>query len=117
MTFDDGILTIYKTENAAEPGAKPVTKLLEKEKYYYGFDTLGISRYYTALQANQQIEAVVNIPGWGDIESWDICALDDGTQFKIVMRQPVINEDGLRITKLSLERIGEKYDIKAKSNT
>ena len=111
MTFDDGILTIYKVENTAQPGQMPVEGLTEKDRYYYGFDTLGINRYYTALQAQQQIEAVVNVPGWGDIAATDICALDNGDQFRIVMRQPTLDDNGLRITKLSLERINEKYAI------
>lgn len=111
MTFDDGILTIYAVANTAQPGQMPVEGLEEKEKYYYGFDTLGINRYYTALQAQQQIEAVVNIPGWGDIAATDVCALDNDDQFRIVMRQPTLDDNGLRITKLSLERINEKYAI------
>ena len=111
MTFDDGILTIYKVENTAQPGQMPVEGLTEKDRYYYGFDALGINRYYTALQAQQQIEAVVNVPGWGDIAPTDICALDNGAQFRIVMRQPTLDDNGLRITKLSLERINEKYAI------
>lgn len=111
MTFDDGILTIYTVTNTAQPGQMPVEGLEEKEKYYYGFDTLGINRYYTALQAQQQIEAVVNVPGWGDIAATDICALDNGDQFRIVMRQATLDDNGLRITKLSLERINEKYAI------
>lgn len=112
MTFDDGILTIYTVENVAEPGMMPVEGLVEKEKYYYGFDTLGFNRFYTAMQAKQMIESVVNIPGWGEIKATDICALDNGDQFRIVMRQPTKDEDGLKITKLSLERIGEKYAVK-----
>ena len=116
MTFDDGILTIYAVKNIGEPGMMPVTGLVEKEKYYYGFDTLGINRYYTALQAQQQIEFVVNIPGWGEISATDICALDDGSQFRIVMRQPTTDEDGIRITKLSLERMDEKYAVKTENN-
>lgn len=112
MTFDDGILTIYKTENIGEPGMKPVVGLVEKDRYYFCFDALGINRYFTALQAKQQIECVVNIPGWDDIRATDICELEDGSQFRIVMRQPTIDEDGLRITKLSLERIEDKYAIK-----
>lgn len=117
MTFDDGILTIYSVENIGEPGMMPVTGLVKKDQYYYGFDTLGINRFYTALQAKQQIESVVNIPGWGDISATDVCALDNGDQFRIVMRQPTIDEDGLRITKLSLERIDDHYEIKTEDNT
>lgn len=116
MTFDDGILTIYNTENIGEPGMKPEIGLVEKERFYYSFDTLGINRYYTALQAQQQIESVVNIPGWPEIAATDICALENGDQFRIVMRQPQLNDDGLRITKLSLERMEEKYAIKTENN-
>ena len=32
VTFDDGILTVYQTENIAEPGMKPVIGLKEKGK-------------------------------------------------------------------------------------
>lgn len=116
MTFDDGILTIYSVENIGEPGMMPVTGLVEKEKYYYGFDTLGINRYYTALEAQQQIECVVNVPGWSNIAATDICALENGDQFRIVMRQPTADENGLRITKLSLERMNENYVIKDQDN-
>ena len=112
MTFDDGILTIFTTENAAEDGMKPVPVLVEKEKFYFGYDTLGITRYYTALQARQQIESVVNIPGWNDISSLDICVLENGNQYRLAMIQPQLDDDGLRITKLSLERLGENYAFK-----
>lgn len=116
MTFDDGILTIYKVENTAHPGQMPVEGLTEKDRYYYGFDTLGINRYYTALQARQTIEAVVNIPGWNDISALDICVLEDGRQYKLAMIQPTKDENGLRIMKLSLERLGKTYDIKNQSH-
>lgn len=112
MTFDDGILSIYKTVNTAEVGMKPKLELELKDRHYFGFDNIGITRYYTALQANQQISSVVNIPDWGDISVLDICVLEDGQQYKIAMRQPTMDEDGLRITKLSLERVDEEYAFK-----
>lgn len=112
MTFDDGILSIYKTVDVSDPGMKPEIQLELKDQYYFGYDNIGITRYYTAMQANQQIAAVVNIPDWGDISTLDICVLEDGKQYKIAMRQPTTDENGLRITKLSLERIGEEYAFK-----
>ena len=117
MTFDDGILIICTTENAVEEGMKPVPVLVEKEKFYFGYDTLGITRYYTALQARQQIESVVNIPGWNDISSLDICVLENGNQYRLAMIQPQLDDDGLRITKLSLERLGENYAFKDSDHT
>lgn len=117
MTFDDGILTIYKTENTAAPGAKPNIELIEKDQFYFSFSTVGVTRYYTALQANRQIDCVVNIPGWTDVSVLDICALEDGKQFRIPMVQPTLDDQGLRITKLSLERMEESYVISTSEDT
>lgn len=117
QTFDDGILTIYSTINAAEPGMKPTINLVEKSRYYYEYETLGINRYYTALQAQQEIEAVVCVPGWGDISATDICALENGDQYNIKMRQPTLDDEGLRITKLSLERVNQEYAIQVDGDT
>ena len=112
MTFDDGILKIYRAEDVSEPGGKPDLILSMKSYHYFSYDTIGITRYYAALQANQQISAVVNIPDWHDIGVNDICILEDGKQYKILMCQPTMDDDGLKIMKLSLERLGEEYVIK-----
>ena len=69
------------------------------------------------MQAKQQIEAVVNVPGWNDIRIHDVCALDDGEQFRISLVQPSKDEDGLRIMRLSLERMDENYVIKTEGDT
>lgn len=112
MTFDDGIVRIFIAENAAEIGAKPRIALELKESYYFGYETLGINRYYTALQANQRLESVICVPGWDDITALDIAVMENGDQFKIQMVQKMTDDSGLKITKLSLERISEKYDFK-----
>lgn len=113
MTYDDGILNIYEPVNSSGKGEMPVMLLKLKTQHYYSFDALGYNRYYTALQARQQLEAVVNIPGWHDIKATDICALYDGTQYKLATVQPLVGDDGLRFTKLSLERLGEAYVVGA----
>lgn len=111
MTFDDGILKVFELVNFAEAGDKPKLKLKEKERYYFGFDSLGYNRYYTALQTNHQITAVVNVPQWGDIETLDVIMLEDEKQYTVGMVQRLVDEDGLRYTKISLERLGERYAI------
>lgn len=111
MTFDDGILTIYTVENQAAPGDKPVYGLNEKMKSYFSYQTLGINRYYTALQADQQISAVVAVPAWDDIRVTDICVLEDGTQYTIMMVQAERDDMGLRIMRLSLERVEQNYEL------
>lgn len=105
MTFDDGILTIYHVANEAAPGCKPVENLEEKAKYYFRYFSLGITRYYKALKADQQIACVVCVPGWNDIRVTDICELEDSSRYRIRMVQTELDEDGLRIMKLTLERV------------
>ena len=111
MTFDDGVLKIYKIENVAESGKKPKKGLREVAKEYYNLDTVGITRYYQALQAQSQISNVVNI--WQDraISPEMICILEDGLQYRISFVQHLKEEEGLQITKLTLERIGENYEL------
>lgn len=119
LTFDDGILTVYGVTNAADPGDMPIEKLVEKVRSYYGYDQLGITRYYTALEANQQIEAVVNIPGWQAVQVTDIVILDEmpAVRYRVAMSQPQTDEYGLRIMKLSLERMDQDYEIPTESKT
>lgn len=104
MTFDDGILTIFREENTALPGEKPKTELKFKERFYFGFETLGYGRYYTAKQARERIDFVVHIGDWPDVRTDDICRLEDGGKYIIRLAQPTY-DDGLKVTRLSLERM------------
>ena len=45
MTYDDGILKIYRPENTAAKGGKPVIVLKFKSQHYYEYDVLGYNRY------------------------------------------------------------------------
>ena len=112
MTFDDGIVKIYEIGNIAARGKEPKEGLVAYESFFFGYDTLGINRYYTALQANQQIEAVINIPGWNQINAANhVAVMENGDQFRVQMVQTMLDEDGLRITKLSLERLVNRYAV------
>ena len=111
MTFDDGIVKIYRTINKGEPGNKPVIGLELKDGFHFGYAELGFTRVYTAMQAKQQVDAVINIPWWNDIRALDICIMEDGSQYRIGLVQPTYDEDGLRIMKLTLERLEENYEL------
>ena len=120
MTFDDGIVGVYELTQRKVPGKMPVEGLDLKEKFYFGHETLGIQRYYTALQAKQEIDSVISVPGWNMIKAnrhiaiiADADGVIDGScdQYRIVMVQLTTDEDNLRITRLSLERIGDNYAV------
>lgn len=112
MTFDDGTLNIYNTENIAPAGEKPITGLVYKSSHFFGYETIGMTRHYTAKQAHVIISDIVHV--WQDrnIKSGDICILEDGLQYKCELVQHVLNEDGLPITRITLERLGEEYVLR-----
>lgn len=107
MTFDDGILKIYRMENTAKKGEMPQKDLFLRSEHYFGFDVLGYGRYYAALQAQQNINAVVHIPEWHgtEISPLDIAELEDSGKYIIRLVQQMQDENGLHITKLTLERM------------
>ena len=113
MTFDDGILTVYHVKNIAQDGDRPVMGLEKKAQYYFGYAQIGVTRYYNAKQASQEVSAVVNIPGWNDVKNTDVIVLAEPSdlQYQIGFVQPELDENGLRIMKLTLERIGQKYEV------
>ena len=111
MTYDDGILNVYRLTNTSENGAMPVTSPALLFSEFFAFDRLGVTRYFAAQQANQQIELVVLHPGWYGELVTDTCILEDGNEdhegltFRIVMVQQDKDDNGLKMTRLSLERI------------
>lgn len=110
MTFDDGIVTIYDVANAAAPGDLPVDKLQNPMQYHFSEETLGVTRYYEAIKANQLIERVIAIyPGPVTINQ--VAVFEDGSQYTIQMVQRELDDFGLKILKLSLERNGQNYEI------
>ena len=113
MTYNDGVVQVYRFgTNAAEQGNKPKKGLIYVESFFYGYETLGFNRYYTALAANQQIEAVIRIPEWNELDPAEtVLRLENGKDYRIVLVQPTADERGEHYTRLSLERIHESYDI------
>lgn len=112
MTFDDGILKIYRLTNTAENGAMPTATRALLLSSFFGFETVGYRRYFTALQANREIDYIVNIPEWHDeIKQTDEVKLEDGipshddVYFRVAQKQMTSDDDGIRITRLSLTLI------------
>ena len=111
MTYDDGILTVYRPQNTAGPGDQPQPGLTFRGRYYYSISSLGVTRYYAAMQAGQDVAAVVTVPGWDDIMTNDIVVLDDGRQYWAEMVQPETDAFGLRITRITLGVLSVDYQI------
>ena len=113
MTYDDGILTVYRPQNTAGPGDQPQPGLTFRGRYYYSISSLGVTRYYAAMQAGQDVAAVVAVPGWSDIMTNDIVVLDEqpGRQYRADMVQPETDEMGLKNMRVTLGVLSVDYQI------
>lgn len=112
MTYDDGIVKIYRLENGAKKGDKPIEKAVYKSSYHFSYEDVGLTRYYSALSAKQQIECVIGIYLDRSILTNDIAVMEDGNQYRIqFVQHPMDEEDEMRYTRLTLERINDRYVI------
>lgn len=117
MTLDDGIIRIYSLVDTAYNGEKPNLQLSDTcTRHCFSYETVGFHRFYTAMEAKQRVDDVVRIYQDRMIRAdQNIAELEDGTQFKIILVQHMLDEDGLRITKLTLERMeNDEYFAKTR---
>lgn len=111
QTFNDGIVEIFAVGNIAAPGDMPKDGLTRKETLRFHRRTIGIVRYYTAMQANQRVDAVLRCPFRAAVSAQDV-ALFEGQQYKIKLVQRP--EDIVPpVMDLTLERLGKAYAIKS----
>lgn len=112
MLRDSGVAVIWGPHNTAAPGDKP--KLTYTEylgAHYYGEKTVGISRYYTAKAHNDRADLLIQIDRLPQISTAHRCQLSpsgyvpDSAWYRILQVQHLLDEDGLPVTDLTLERI------------
>lgn len=111
MTFDDGIVRVYKVRNQKTAGEIPIKGLEKFKSFYFAFQTVGITRIYEAIKANQQVDAVIAVYLDREVTTNDIAVFEDGKQYVIRTVQPTVDENGINIMKLGLERNGENFEI------
>lgn len=67
----DGVVHIYKVENAAPQGAMPIERHTLKHTLRYRERIVGMARYYAALQANVRVEKVIRTARLHDVSTQD----------------------------------------------
>lgn len=114
QTFNDGVASIYSVSNIAPPGGMPKEGLkLKIGSLRYKERTVGMSRYWAAMQANVRVDMVIRVPcapvRLTAISTQDVVIPVDGEQYRIVQIQKP--EDMYPpVMDLSLERLVKKYD-------
>lgn len=108
QTFNDGLVYICSVENTAEAGNMPKEGLAAKGKLRYSERTVGINRYYTAMQNNVKIDRVIRCPRLEMVSTQNIACIN-GDQYNI--RQIQYPEDIMpKVMDLSLEKVVQEYD-------
>lgn len=79
----DGVVRIYSVENTADPGDMPVPTPTIKHTLRYRERTVGIKRYYTALQNDVKVDILLRVPCMRDVSTQDIAVLHNGQTYRI----------------------------------
>lgn len=111
QTFNDGVANIYSVGNIASPGNMPKDVLkLKVGPLRYKERTVGMSRFWTAIQTNAKIGRLLRMQRLDSVSTLDIAIPIDGKQYKIVQIQYPEDADP-PVMDLSLERLDAVYDI------
>jgi hypothetical protein len=111
QTFNDGIVNIYSVGNIANDGNMPKEGLtLKVGLLRYEERTVGMSRFWTAMQAQAQIDQVLRVPLTRSVSTQDVAIPNDGEQYEIKQIQYPKGVEPPSMD-LSLERAEADYDI------
>lgn len=111
MLLDSGILKFYKLVNTAPNGNMPSEQLVYVDSAYYGERTVGYNRQYAAKAVNESVDKLIRI--WRDesISAGMYVLLEDDNQYQIDMVQHLLDDDGLKVTDLTLSRLEKNYEL------
>lgn len=111
MLLDSGILKLYRLVNTAPNGNMPNEKLVYVDSAYYGERTVGYNRQYAAKAVNESVDKLIRI--WRDesISAGMYVLLEDSNQYQIDFVQHLLDDDGLKVTDLTLSRLEKNYEL------
>lgn len=116
--FDAGLVTICELRNVAQPGRMPVNGLVPITAAYFGARTVGYNRYYAAQGVNQDIALLIRVWRCPAVKVGMYAVLsmseNDG-QYRITNVQHLLDDDGLKVTDITLSALEENYDVTAET--
>ncbi len=89
QTYNDGVVSIYRLEDTAEPGYMPRPRPRASAVLHYEEQRLGLTRYYAARQNNVDVERVLRVPRGAPVAAQDIAVTEDGQEYRIDLIQTV----------------------------
>lgn len=109
--FDAGILKTYSLENVSSPGMMPTEKLVPICAAFYNERTVGVTRAYAAMSADQRIDMLVRCYNTMLPVDAEYVILEDGNQYRITLKQ----KQGADVD-LTLVRLEDYYDVIPEQN-
>lgn len=110
MPLDSGELTVWRGTNTAPSGSMPVMTYAQIWGSYYQNRTIGITRHYTAQQHGDRADVVARVQRTYEIRPVEDRVIlnpydhEDGNAYRVTQKQDVLDNNGLPVTDLTLER-------------
>ena len=109
--FDSGLVKICSLQQTNGNGGMPKFSLVEICTAFYQERTVGVTRMYAALGANVHIDMLIRIWENREVLTDMYCVLENGDQYKITQIQHLRDDNGLKVSDLTLERVNSYYDV------
>lgn len=122
--MDDGIIKICDLTNLAPDGDMPRNQLTVLDEMYFESRTVGYNRQYAAKGVNEQVDMLVRV--WRNntvhigmfavLTNYEGQVNESGDQYRIDNVQHLLDDDGLKVTDLTLSRMDELYEVADSNN-
>ena len=123
--MDDGLVRVYKLVNTAPSGEMPKEQLVPLEyndevlEWQFLSRTVGYNRQYEAMGVGERVDMLIRIwradririGMYAILTEYEGQENPDGDQYRIDNVQHILDENGLKITDLTLYRLDELYEI------
>ena len=110
-----GVVQFCSLTNAAPAGYMPAERLKVETESYFEERTVGINRFYAALGASEQVDALIRVPRMAHpcIGQHAVIMQSDGRdgQYRVTNVQQLTDADGLKVADVTLRRIDRLYDV------
>ena len=113
-SYPDGVVILYKVDNIGAAGDMPIEGLVLKQSLRYKERTVGMGRYYAAMQNNIKVDYVIRCPEVRGLseKATDILVaiLIDGQQYEVKQIQYIEDAQPPSMD-MTLERLGSDYAV------
>lgn len=117
MRLDSGVLDLYEFDLTSEPGDMPNGEWRVLWSSYYGEKTVGVTRFYTGLANNDRTDLLVRVQRnpYISAAAHRVKLRGGDDWYRITQVQHILDDDGLEMSELALERTGKVTPIQERS--